>query len=170
MDPLAVIFIPGGLTAAALVFGAPVAAMGYLAWRWRARRRVGRGACGRCGESFAADGERFLATGVVICEPCAHTLRGRLRITLPLVALGATVFAVTSGSAFVLSLLRGGPHLEWWLDGRWIPLLLPSAGIGLLTWGMVAAGKRANRVATAAAFTRLGSRPDAKQASLPDGV
>jgi len=71
MDPLAVIFIPGGLTAGALLFGAPIATIGYLAWRWRAQRRVERGSCGRCGESFAGDAARFLVTGVHICAPCA---------------------------------------------------------------------------------------------------
>jgi hypothetical protein len=148
MGPLAVIFIPGGLTAGALLFGAPVVAVGYLAWRWRARRRIERGSCGRCGESFATDAARFLVTGMLICEPCAHTLRRRLRIGLPVITIAATVFAITSGTAFVVSRLRGGPGFDWWLDGRWIPLSLPSIGIGMLTVAAIAFGKRMNRLRT----------------------
>ena len=168
MDPLAAIFIPGGLTAGALLFGAPLASIAYLAWRWRARRRVGRGSCGRCGELFAGDAARFLVTGVLICETCADTLRRRLRIALPVVTIAATMFAITSAAAFVVSRLRGGPPLEWWLDGRWIPLSLPSVGIGLLTWGAVAVSKRMNRLRASSA--QVDPPPVAKQHSLPHGV
>jgi hypothetical protein len=150
VDPLAAIFIPGGLTMAALAFGVPTAAAGYAAWRWRAGRRVARGRCGRCGAAFAPAGERFLATGIGICAPCGHTLRRRLGVLLPALALAACVFAVTSGTAFVASAGRGGPELAWWLDGRWVALLLPSVGVGLLTWGLAAAAKRANRAAARA--------------------
>jgi hypothetical protein len=170
MDPLAVIFIPGALAAGALLFGAPLAAIGYLAWRWQARRRVGRGSCGRCGESLAGDAARFLVTGVLICEPCADTLRRRLRIALPMVTIAATVFAITSSTAFVVSRLRGGPRLEWWLDGRWIPLSLPSVGIGLLTWGAIAVSKRMNRLRASSAAEQVDPLPEAKQDSLPHGV
>ena len=170
MDPLAVIFIPGGLTAGALLFGAPVATIGYLAWRWRAQRRVERGSCGRCGESFAGDAARFLVTGVHICAPCADTLRRRLRVALPIVMISATVLAITSGTALFVSRLRGGPQVDWWLDGRWIPLSLPSVGVGLLTWAAIALSKRMNRLRTFSAPARVDSRTDASPQSLRHGV
>src|SRR5262245_9121196 len=107
MNPLTVIFVPGGLTAATMLFGAPLVAAGYAAWRWRALRRVARGGCGRCGATLAADGTRFLVTGVAICEPCASTLRRRLTVGLPVIAAGVCVFALSSGAAFVTSLATG---------------------------------------------------------------
>jgi hypothetical protein len=87
--------------------------------------------------------------GIEICEACAQRLRRFLKFALPVVAVGASVFAVTSGTAFFVSMTTGGPSLSWWLDGRWIPLLTPSVGVGLLTWLMVRLGKGANRDAEA---------------------
>ena len=118
MDPLTVIFVPGGLTAAALLFGAPVAAIAHLIWRRRARRRLARHACGHCGQVSQPDADQFLVTGIRICESCAHAFQRRLRFALPVITITAALFAVTSASAFVVSLLRGGPELAWWLDGR----------------------------------------------------
>jgi hypothetical protein len=84
---------------------------------------------------------------VTICERCAHTLRRRLGVAFPVIAGGVILFALTSGTAFVTSLARGGPGLGWWLDGRWIPLLLPSIGVAGITVAAVAMSKRANRLA-----------------------
>jgi hypothetical protein len=126
MDPLAVVFIPGGLTAAALLFGAPAAMIGHLIWRRRAQRRAARHACGHCGQALLTEADQFLVTGIRICEPCALAFRRRLHLALPLITITAAIFAVTSATAFAFSVRHGGPELSWWLDGRWIPLILPS--------------------------------------------
>jgi hypothetical protein len=146
MDPLAVVFIPGGLTAAALLLGVPIAAASHLIWRRRARRRVARHACGHCGQEFRVEGDQFLVTGIRICEPCALAFRRRLGILLPLISIATAFFAITSTTAFVISVRHSGPELAWWLHGRWIPLLLPSVGIATVTAIAVMAAKLANRM------------------------
>ena len=160
MDPLRVIFVPGGLVATAMLVGLPVAAAIYGIWRWRAQRRVARGGCGRCGTAFASADAQYLVTGVTICERCANRLRRRLGVALPVITAGVVLFALTSGTAFITSLVRGGPELGWWLDGRWIPLLLPSLGVAGITAAAVALSKRANRLAA-------GSSPDSLPSERP---
>ncbi len=76
-------------------------------------------------------------------------------IGLPAAAAAAGLFALTSGGALVASVAQGGPGFGWWLDGRWIPLLLPSLCLGLAAVALVARGKRSNRLETAVSRTLL---------------
>ncbi len=149
MDPLAVIFLPGGTIFGVLLFGAPLAFLGFRWWRRRAHQRVAAACCGDCGQRFDWSQPQFLAAGVEICESCAKRMRRTLGFALPALAIGAGCFAISSGTAFAVSLATGGPSLAWWLDSRWIPLLTPSVGIAALTWVLIRFGKRANREADA---------------------
>lgn len=76
-------------------------------------------------------------------------------IGLPAAAAAAGLFALTSGGALVASVAQGGPGFGWWLDGRWIPLLLPSLCLGLAAVALVVRGKRSNRLAAAVSRTLL---------------
>ena len=156
MDPLSVIFVPGGAVAA-LVLLSPVGIVLERLWRARGRRRNATHTCARCAVRFALSDDRFWFAGLLVCSSCATTLRRRLRIALPALAAVASTFALTSGTALAVSLARNGPSLGWWLDGRWIPLLLPSVGLGLAAASVIALGKRANRLAAGSWSTSLPS-------------
>jgi len=154
MDPLSVIFIPGGY-AAALVLLSPLSVLAHRWWQRRGRARNADRGCGRCATTFTLTDELYWFSGLLVCAPCAAALRRRLTIGLKAVAALTGLFALTSGGALALSVAQGGPGLGWWLDGRWIPLLLPSVGLGLATATVVARGKRANRLAAAVSRTQL---------------
>ena len=146
LDPLSVIFVPGSL-AAMLATLSPIGVLAHRWWRSRGLQRNARRCCGRCDAAFAVADELYWFGGLLVCAGCAATLRRRLAVALPAAAAVAGTFALTSGSALAVSLAGGGPELAWWLDGRWIPLLLPSVGVALATAGLVVRGKRANRLA-----------------------
>ncbi|HEY0971798.1 MAG TPA: hypothetical protein VGE02_12590 [Gemmatimonadales bacterium] len=114
MDPLTVIFVPGGY-AAALVLLSP---LGVLAHRWWRRRGLQRNAdrcCGRCAARFTLADELYWFSGLLVCATCAAALRRRMKVGLPVVATVAGMFALTSGGALALSVAQGGPGLHWWL-------------------------------------------------------
>lgn len=154
IDPLSVIFVPGGTAAALLLFVGPLVALRQYLWRRDARRRNAALQCARCGASLVID-DLYLFNGAHVCGGCATTLRRRLGVAVPLALLVAGGFAVSSFSALFVSLTGGGPGLSWWLDGRWIPLLLPSAGLAAATVALLKLGQRANRLRNAAAWVEL---------------
>jgi hypothetical protein len=149
MDPHTVIFLPGGTIFGVILFSGPLAALAFSWWRRRARARIAKACCGNCGQRFDFAQQQYLVAGIEICEPCASTMKRALRVVLPTIAVSAVVFAITSGTAFAIAITSRLSSLDWWLDGRWIPLLTPSVGVASLTWLLIKLGKRANRAAEA---------------------
>ncbi len=156
VDPLAVIFIPGGTAAALVLFVGPLLVLRQWQWRREARRRNAQLRCARCGSLLAID-DLFTFHGAHVCGGCATTLRRRFRIAIPAALAVAAGFGITSFTALLASLTSGGPGLSWWLDGRWIPLLLPSAGLAAATIAFLRLSRRANRRRDAAAWSELES-------------
>jgi len=168
IDPLAVIFLPGGAVAALALFVGPLVVLRHHLWRRKARQLNARRCCARCGDELEID-ELYLYFGTYVCAQCAPALRRRLTIVIPMTLLAATVFGVSSAAAFFASMRSGGPELAWWLDGRWIPLLLPSVGVATLTGTIVTLGKRANRLRNAAVWREV-DPGDAKRWHLFPGA
>ena len=162
MDPLSVIFVPGAV-AAALALLSPVGVLALRWWQRRGRGRNGVRRCARCAAAFSVADELYWFGGLLVCAGCATTVRRCLVVGLPALAVTAGAFAVSSGTALAVSVAQGGPGLEFWLASRWIPLLLPSAGLAAATGVLVALGKRANRLAAGSSATALhpGRHPDA---------
>lgn len=154
IDPLSVIFVPGGIAAALVLFVGPLLALRQLQWRRQARLRNAQFKCARCDAPLAIDA-LHLFQGAHICSSCATTLRRRFQIVIPTALAVAVGFGVSSLSAFVVSATSGGPELAWWLDGRWIPLLLPSVGFAGATLAFVRLSQRANRLRQAAPWVEL---------------
>jgi hypothetical protein len=154
IDPLAVIFVPGGTAAALVLFVGPLLVLRQWQWRRQARARNARLRCARCEATLAID-ELHLFQGAHICLGCATTLRSRFRIAVPAALTVALGFGISSLSALVVSLTSGGPEFSWWLDGRWIPLLLPSVGLGAATVAFLHFSQRANRLRASAPWVEL---------------
>lgn len=157
MDPLSVIFVPGGTIFGTLMFALPLAAIGLRWWRRRGLARVSRACCGNCGRAFDWSRPQYLVAGVEICDGCGVAMRRVARVVLPTIGVMACVFGISSSTAWVVSRLSGGPELAWWLDGRWIPLLTPSVGLVAVTWAIVRLGRRANREADQRSVSTGGS-------------
>ena len=153
-DPFSVIFLPGGTAAALVLFVGPLILLRQFLWRREARRRNARLRCARCEAPLAID-DLFLFHGAHVCGQCATTLRRRFRIAIPVALVAAATFAVSSFSAFGYLLGSGRTGLDWWLDGRWIPLLLPSAGLAAATLLFLKLGRRANRLRDAGPWGEL---------------
>lgn len=154
IDPLSVIFVPGGTAAALVLFVGPLLILRQTLWRREARRRNAHLRCARCEAPLAID-ELFLFHGAHVCDRCATTLRRRFQVAVPAVLAIAAGFGISSFTALVASVASGGPGLAWWLDGRWIPLLLPSAGLAIATIAFLRLGKRANQQKEAAPWVEL---------------
>lgn len=154
IDPLSMIFVPGGTLAAMAVFVSPLLVLRHVLWRREARRLNNETRCARCGDRLAIDA-LFLYAGAYHCSVCATKLRRRFTVAIPVLLLGALGFGVSSGTAFIASLTGGGPELAWWFDGRWIPLLLPSVGVAATTVLLVKLGKRANLLRSSAAWAEV---------------
>lgn len=153
-DPLSLIFVPGGTAAAIVLFGTPLVLLLLKRWRHVARRRNRSFRCARCEAPLAID-DLYLLGGAHVCGDCATTWRRRLRVAVPAALVVAAGLAVSSFSALVASTARGGPGLAWWLDSRWIPLLLPSVGLAAATLLAMRLGIRANARRRAAAWAEL---------------
>jgi hypothetical protein len=168
-DPLALVFIPG---AAAMVAGmaSPFVLLGHFFWRRRAKSRNRRAACGRCGASLVdAPSGSYLYFGIFICSDCADTLRRRLKVALPTLGGAVVVAGVISATGFLFGgPTAGGPGLDWWLNWRWFPLVLPSAGLGGASWLVIAHAKRRNRLEQGSATLELPPDEDVG-ALLEDG-
>lgn len=154
MDPVSVIFVPGAI-AAALALLSPVALLGHRFWRRRGFERNDERRCGRCRATFSVADDLYRASGVLVCARCASTLRRRISILIPGALATAATLGVSSGVALWLIESSGGFGLSWWLDTRWIPLLLPSVGTFGATILTVRAAKRANEVAAGSDRTTL---------------
>lgn len=154
IDPLSVIFVPGGTAAALVLFAGPLVVLLQRRWRREARRRNARFHCARCQAPLAID-DLFLFNGAHVCGRCADTWRRRLRFLVPTVLTVAVGFGISSLSALVASTVSGGPGLGWWLDGRWIPLLLPSVGLAGALFAAMRLGIRANHRRREAAWVEL---------------
>lgn len=157
MDPLSVIFIPGGTIFGTLMFALPMAALGLRWWRRRGLAHVARSCCGNCGRPFDWSRPQYLVAGVEVCDACGGTMRRVARVVLPAIAVVACAFGISSATAWTISRLTGGPELAWWLDGRWIPLLTPSVGLAGLTWAIIRLGRRVNREAAERSISAGGS-------------
>jgi hypothetical protein len=142
-DPFAVVFVPGGTAAAIVLFAGPLLWLRQHLWRRRARRRNAALQCARCQSPLAID-ELFLFHGAHVCGSCASTLRRRFSLAVPAALLVATGFGISSFTAFTHLVGSGRTEIAWWLDGRWIPLLLPSIGLAAATWLFLRLGRRAN--------------------------
>ncbi len=156
IDPLSVIFVPGGTAAALVLFVGPLLLLRQRLWIREARRRNAQLHCARCDSLLVID-DLFTFQGAHVCGRCATTLRRRFRIAIPAALAVAAGFGITSVTALVASVTAGGPGLSWWLDGRWIPLLLPSAGLAAATIAFLRLGRRANRLREAAPWAELDS-------------
>ena len=154
MDPLSVVFVPGGIAAALVLFVGPLLALRQRQWRRQARARNAHFRCARCDAGLTIDA-LHLFQGAHICHDCATTLRSRFLIAVPTVLSIALGFGVSSLTAMVVSLTSGGPEFSWWLDGRWIPLLLPSVGLGAATFAFLRLSQRANRLRSTAPWVEL---------------
>lgn len=167
-DPLALVF---GLGASAMIAGmaAPIVFVRSLIWRRRAKSRNRQAACGQCGVSLVEASEGpFLYSGIFVCGACAETLRRRLTIALPALVGVVLVAGVLSAVGFLLGgPLAGGPSLQWWLDGRWIALTLPSVGLGGAGWLILRHSKRRNQLVQRTAPVELS--PDQDLAGLIEG-
>ena len=145
VDPLSVIFLPGAVAAALVLFVGPLLVIRQIQWRRRARERNARFHCARCQATLAVD-VLHLFHGAHICANCATTLRRRFLVAIPVTLLVALGFRISSFTALVTSHTPGGPEFTRWLDGRWIPLTLPSLGLAGLTYAFVRLSQRANRL------------------------
>lgn len=96
-----------------------------------------------------------LFQGAHVCGTCASTRRRRFRFANPALLVMAAGFGVSSFSAFAQLVGSGRTELGWWLDGRWIPLLLPSVGVAAATWLFIKWGRRANRLRDAGPWRDL---------------
>lgn len=147
LDPLALVFIPGGLVVASAI----VAPLGWAALAWRRKRgllRNRRARCGRCNEVLRFDGEEqtpFLIQGVYHCPSCAARRRRQYAIGLVALPGVAILAALTTATGIVL----GGADLSWYLGARLIPVALPSAGLSAWFWWRVRRAKRLNALAAA---------------------
>lgn len=154
LDPLTVIFVPGGTAAALVLFAGPLLALRQRLWHRAARRRNASFRCARCAAPLVID-DLFLFHGAHVCGTCARTLRQRFRVAIPAALAVALGFGISSLTALVVSATSGGPELSWWLDGRWIPLLLPSVGLAAATLAFLRVAERANRRRESAPWVEL---------------
>ena len=176
IHPLEVIFWSGA-AAIALTLVSPLFMLRHAVWRRRAEQLNAHSRCGRCGQQLPID-SLYLYAGKYVCPSCAVSLRRMLSFILPAATGTAVLLAVSSGSALLISRLTGGPGLDWWLDWRWIPLMLPSVGTAVATAFAVSARRRANLlknnvppdlVAAGVPFDTDGIASDDRQAVRPTG-
>lgn len=157
IDPFAAIFVPGGTAAGIVLFAGPLVWLRQRLWRRQARVRNAALQCARCEARLAID-DLYLFHGAHVCGRCASTLRRRFMFAVPLALVVATGFGISSFTAFAHLVGSGRTELAWWLDGRWIPLLLPSVGLAAATWLFLRLGRRANAQRDAGPWLALEDR------------